>query len=68
VGGGLSGSSTCKDFMNADEQTRQKVINDLYTAAHDPAARSAMGEVNILVNSEYICGGNPDRKLNELPM
>ena len=68
VGNGLasliSGTNTCKGFMDADPQTRASVIAKLYKERYPHG--SSMGAANALMNAEYVCEYSPDKKLSDI--
>ena len=60
-GGGLSENSTCGDYNNADQPTRDRFVQDEINAHH-----SSRGVADIEGYLDYNCGQNIDRNLSTL--
>lgn len=59
-GSGLSGTSTCQDFMNASAADQQKVVNQLATKYHKPDYTTPLGAPEV----PYYCSAHPDVTLD----
>jgi hypothetical protein len=62
---GLSASSTCSQFMQAEIAERAQVTAQLYEAHH---GASAMGSANALLDTEAICRDEPTTQLGSVPV
>jgi hypothetical protein len=60
-GGGLSASSTCKDFSEASPEEQHEVISSLSSKYDTPDYTSPLGEPEV----GYYCAGSPDTTLEE---
>jgi hypothetical protein len=64
VGGGLSGSSTCEDYLaSADSADKSRVMKDLYLDQDKPELAA---DPFIIQNTEYFCGQRPKMTLEKL--
>ena len=59
--GGLSASSTCKDFAEASPEEQSEVISSLSSKYDTPDYTSPLGEPEV----GYYCAGNPETTLEE---
>ena len=60
--GGLSGSSTCTDFLQASADAQYQVVSTLAVAHHKPDYATPLGRPNI----PYYCSQAPNMKLDTL--
>lgn len=60
-GGGLSGSSTCRDFMNASADQQQQIVDKLAAQYHKPDYTTPLGAPEV----PYFCAANPDVTLDQ---
>lgn len=60
-GGGLSASSSCKDFSEASPQEQTEVISSLSSKYNTPDYTSPLGEPEV----GYYCASSPDTTLEE---
>lgn len=58
----LSGSSTCKDFMNASSDEQNTVIDSLAQKYNKPDLATPLGRPEV----PYECAGNPNETLDQL--
>lgn len=58
----LSGSSTCKDFMNASADEQNRVIDSLAQKYNKPDLTTPLGRPEV----PYECSGNPSETLDQL--
>jgi hypothetical protein len=64
VGGGLSTSSTCEDYLaSADSADKARVMKDLYLEQGKPELAA---DPFIIQNTEYSCGQRPQMTLEKL--
>jgi hypothetical protein len=63
--GGLSASSTCAQFMAAEEAERIQITAQLYESTH---VHSSLGATNALIETEYTCHDEPTTKLGSVPV
>lgn len=61
-GGGLSASSTCRDFANAGSEEQSEIISKLSSQFDTPEVATPLGSPDV----GYECAGNPDMTLEEL--
>jgi len=59
--GGLSASSTCKDFLNASASDQQQVVSQLAGQYNKPDFATPLGEPDV----PYYCAGNPNATLGQ---
>lgn len=60
-GGGLSASSTCKDFSEASPEEQHEVISSLSSKYGTPDYTTPLGEPEV----GYYCASSPDTTLEE---
>ncbi|MGN6588306.1 MAG: hypothetical protein ACTHKT_12700 [Solirubrobacterales bacterium] len=60
-GGGLSASSTCKDFSEASAEEQREVISSLSSKFGTPAYTTPLGEPEV----SYYCAANSEVTLEE---
>lgn len=60
-GGGLSASSTCKDFLNASASDQQQVVSQLAGRYNKPDFATPLGQPDV----PYYCASNPNVTLGE---
>jgi hypothetical protein len=60
-GGGLSASSTCKDFSEASAEEQHEVISSLSSKYDTPDYTSPLGEPEV----GYYCASNPETTLEQ---
>lgn len=60
--GGLSGSSTCRDFMNAPSDQQYRITTSLAAKFHKPDMATPLGRPEV----PYECANNPNETLNQL--
>ena len=64
AGGGLNGSSTCRDYLaSSDTGEKVSVMKSLYLNANKPQLAA---DPFIVQNTEYFCGNSPDTTLSQL--
>jgi hypothetical protein len=59
AGAGLTAKSSCKDFLNASEQTQNEAVSRLAGELHAPDAATPLGRPNI----NYICASDSQATL-----
>ena len=64
--GGISGSSTCADYIKASAQDEQELVMTLYHQAHPSEPASSMGAVNAVMNVNYECQQAPSKRVGDL--
>jgi hypothetical protein len=57
--GGLSASSSCKDFLNASQTDQVQAIDKIAGQENAPDATTPLGMPNV----SYLCAGNPSQTL-----
>jgi hypothetical protein len=60
-GGGLSASSTCRDFSEASGEEQHEVISSLSSEFETPDYTTPLGEPEV----GYYCASNPETTLEE---
>ncbi|HEY0640571.1 MAG TPA: hypothetical protein VGD67_23320 [Pseudonocardiaceae bacterium] len=60
---GLTGSSTCREFLAAGPQVQLEALKKVYL---DAGRADLAGDVFILQNGQYMCGQAPSRTLDSL--
>jgi hypothetical protein len=60
--GGLSGSSTCQDFMNASSDEQYRITTSLAQKYHKPDLATPLGRPEV----PYECANNPKETLDQL--
>lgn len=60
-GGGLSASSTCKDFSEASPEEQYEAISSLSSKFNTPAYTTPLGEPEV----GYYCASSPETTLEE---
>lgn len=61
-GGGLSASSSCKDFNNASAQEQDAAVSKIAGQLHAGNAVTPLGRPNV----SYICANSPTTTLGEV--
>jgi hypothetical protein len=59
--GGLSGASTCQDFMKASGTEQHEVVDQLASHYRKPAYTTPLGEPEV----PYYCSANPSTTLEQ---